>query len=140
MTGPQISVSRPIVRITVFAVILINCGIAISFIYIWMSAAQGDYFQHVDFTTFYTAGAIARDGLGRNMYDLGVQSDYRAQILKESINPTAILPFNNPPFVVYPFILFARLPLRSAFLLWTFLQLGLLLWLLFLLYRLSVTW
>jgi hypothetical protein len=133
-------VSRPIVRITFFALILINCGIAISFIYIWMSASQGDYFQHVDFTTFYTAGAIARDGLGRNMYDLGIQADFQAQILKESINPTAILPFNNPPYVVYPFILFAWLPLRSAFLLWTFLQLGLLLWLLFLLYRLSVTW
>jgi hypothetical protein len=140
MNDPHIKVSRPIVRIAIFAFILLNCSIAISFIYIWISAAQGDYFQHVDFTTFYTAGTIARDGLGRNMYDLGVQADFQAQILKESINPTDILPFNNPPFVVYPFILFAWLPLRSAFLLWTFIQLGLLFWLLYLLYQLSVTW
>jgi hypothetical protein len=133
-------VSRPIVRITVFTLILINCAIAISVIYIWMAAAQGDYFQHVDFTTFYAAGAIARDGLGPNMYDLGVQADFQVKVSKETINPTTFLPFNNPPFVVYPFILFAWLPLRSAFLLWTFLQLGLLLWLLFLLYRLSATW
>ena len=140
MTGSRITVKHPVIRLAGFALILINCGVAIVFIYVWLSASQKGYFEHADFTTFYAAGAIARDGLGSRLYDLAVQTEYQAKILNQGINQTSILPFNNPPFTVYPFILFSRLPLKNAFILWTIMQLGMLLWLLYLLYRISTGW
>ncbi len=140
MAGSHTTINHPVIRLAGFALVALNCGVAIIFIYVWLSAAQKDYFEHIDFTTFYTAGSIARDGLGRSIYDLDVQSEYQSKILNENISQTEIFPFNNPPFVVYPFILFSRLPLRSAFFLWTILQSGMLLWLFYLLYRFSANW
>jgi hypothetical protein len=140
MTGSQNSVNHPIIRLAGFALILLNFCVGIIFIYVWLSASQKDYFEHVDFTTFYTAGAIARDGLGARLYDLSLQAGYQAKILNQSLDQTAILPFNNPPFTVYPFILFSKLPLNQAFILWTVIQLAMLMWLLYNLFRFSMHW
>jgi hypothetical protein len=140
MTGSRTTVNRPLIRLAGFALILLNCGVAIVFIYVWLSASQKDYFKHADFTTFYAAGAIARDGLGAQMYDLRVQTEYQAKLFNQNVDQTSILPFNNPPFTAYPFILFSLLPLDTAFIVWTVLQLGMLLWLLYLLYQVSKGW
>jgi hypothetical protein len=140
MVRSQTTVKHFVIRLAGFALIALNCGVAIIFIYVWLSAAQRDYFAHVDFTTFYTAGSIARDGLGRSIYDINLQTQYQSKILNQVIPQADVLPFNNPPFTVYPFILVSRLPLRSAFLLWTILQSGMLLWLFYLLFRFSASW
>jgi hypothetical protein len=140
MTGSRPTVTRYLIRIAGFSLIVINFGVVLLFIYIWLSAAQKNYFERIDFTTFYTAGAIARDGQGSKIYDLAVQGEYQAKILNQDTALTHILPFNNPPYTVFPFILFSWLPLKYAFLLWTFLQLGMLFWLITILYRLSSTW
>jgi hypothetical protein len=140
MTGIRISVPQPVIRLASFALILLNCGVAFVFIYVWVSASQKAYFEHADFTTFYAAGAIARDGLGAQMYDLSVQSDYQAKIFSQRIDQNSILPFNNPPFTVYPFILFSRMPLNTAFIVWTIIQLGMLLWLIYLLNQIGKGW
>ncbi len=140
MTCSRALVNRPIIRLTYFSVIILNFCVAFLFVYIWLSAARSSYFEQVDFTTFYRAGAMARDGLGKNLYDLAAQSEYQQKILTPGVIQKDVLPFNNPPFTAYPFILLSLLPLTSAFYLWTLLQIGMLFWLLSLLYRLSGSW
>lgn len=140
MTGNHLTVNRYIIRLISFAVIIINCAVTIVFVYIWLNASRSNYFEHADFTTFYAAGAIARDGLGARLYDLSLQAEYQAKLVQQDVGQSTFLPFNNPPFTAIPLILFASLPLKSAFYVWTIIQLCLLIWLLALLWSFSQSW
>lgn len=80
-----------------------------------------------DFTIFYSAGKIVRQGLGKQLYDESTQ--YRAE--QEFAAGVTIrqgpLPYNHPPFEALIFVPFTRLPYPTAFLAWDFLNILILL-------------
>src|SRR3989442_10323713 len=71
-----------------------------------------------DFTIFYSAGKIVRQGLGAKLYD--EQTQYRIQ--QEFAAGVSIrqgpLPYNHPPFEALIFVPFTWLPYFTAYLLW----------------------
>ena len=86
-----------------------------------------------DFTIFYSAARIVRQGLGHRLYDQSTQ--YRIQ---QGFAPAANirkgpLPYNHPPFEVLIFVPFSLLPYFAAYLLWDLFSLLILLLLWFLL-------
>src|SRR6202166_3805707 len=89
-----------------------------------------------DFSSFYTAGTVLREGHGYELYDDRVQ-----EAVQQSFSPIglqkrgSILPFNHPPFEALVFIPFARLPYIGAYLVWLGINLGLTFAVLFLLPR-----
>jgi alpha-1,2-mannosyltransferase len=88
-----------------------------------------------DFTIFYSAGKIVRQGLGTKLYD--EETQYRVQ--QEFASGVSIrqgpLPYNHPPFEALIFVPLTLLPYFAAFLLWDLMNLGILLALPFLLRR-----
>jgi hypothetical protein len=76
-----------------------------------------------DFTIFYSAGKILREGFGTKLYDEATQ--YRVQ--QEFAAGVSIrqgpLPYNHPPFEALLFVPFTYLPYFSAYLLWNVINL-----------------
>ena len=86
-----------------------------------------------DFTIFYSAAKIVRQGLGHRLYD--VRTQYRIQ---QGFAPAANirkgpLPYNHPPFEVLVFFPFSLLPYFVAYVLWGLVSFFILLLLFFLL-------
>jgi nitrate reductase NapE component len=86
-----------------------------------------------DFTIFYSAATIVRQGLGHQLYDDTTQ--YRIQ---QGFAPAAnvrkgYLPYNHPPFEVLIFLPFSFLSYFAAYLLWDLVSVLILLLLLVLL-------
>jgi hypothetical protein len=73
-----------------------------------------------DFTAFYTAGYIIRDGNAQRLYDLALQTKVQQGFLLPHgwTFGQGLLPFVNPPFFALIFVPFALLPLAWAFHLW----------------------
>lgn len=118
----------------------INISIALSYLGLGMSAIQQDMLWRADFTAFYTGGAIIRDGLGNQLYDLNMQAAYQQKFLGERSPPEVLLPFINPPHVAILLVPLAKYSRSVAFLLWTLCQAGLLIWLMVLLWRFTNQW
>jgi hypothetical protein len=74
----------------------------------------------LDFAQFYTAGQMVRQGLGSELYDLGVQMRLQAAVARVHTF------YSHPPFEVLLFIPFTIVGYRAAYALWTILGLGLL--------------
>lgn len=119
---------------------ILNIGLGIGYILLWGFSAYQGLFIRADFTNFYTAGAIVRDGLGKNLYDQALQTRYQLQIMNGLSFQDGVLMYNYPPHVVFPFAVLALFPITQAFWIWTFVQVCLLIWLLKLLRDLSSTW
>lgn len=84
-----------------------------------------------DFTAFYTGWTIARSPDRADLYDLETQRTYQAQILAQdghdsSVLQGGLLPYLNPPHISILFVPLSLLPRQTAFLVWMFVQLGLL--------------
>ncbi|HKD01972.1 MAG TPA: glycosyltransferase family 87 protein [Terriglobales bacterium] len=79
-----------------------------------------------DFTIFYSAARLVREGFGHSLYDLQVQ--YRVQ--REFASGVSIrqgaLPYNHPPFETILFMPLSSLPYLGAYLVWDTLNLVLL--------------
>lgn len=79
-----------------------------------------------DFTAFYTGWTIVAEGRSADLYDASVQAEVQQQILGGRTFEAGLNPFNNPPHLVLPFVPLSVLPLRTAYLVWSAVQLGLL--------------
>ena len=80
---------------------------------------------NTDFTTFYSAGAIVRDGFRHQLYDLPTQLRFQNQVRAGGVN-LGTLPYLHPPFEA---LLFARLAYFSyphAYLIWVLVNLSVL--------------
>jgi Glycosyltransferase family 87 len=71
-----------------------------------------------DFTIYYTAGTMVRQGLGPSLYDDVMQFKVQQQFAPDVATRLAALPFNHPPFETILFLPFTYLSYRAAFLLW----------------------
>src|SRR6478609_7096062 len=80
-----------------------------------------------DFTSSYTAGKSIVQGRSRQLYDLETQFAIQREFASEVKNRENPLPFNHPPFEALLFAPLARLPYVAAYLVWTTLNLALIL-------------
>ena len=71
-----------------------------------------------DFTIFYTAARLLRDGKASSLYSLAAQYQMQQTFTHVPIR-LGPLPFNHPPFEAFFFIPFTLLPYWPAYLLWS---------------------
>ncbi len=79
-----------------------------------------------DFTIFYTAGRMLRNGPASALYDLGAQYQLQREFAPHVYIRRGPLPYNHPPFEALLFLPLAYLEFWPAYLLWTALNLGML--------------
>ena len=79
-----------------------------------------------DFTIYYTAGTIVREGSGHKLYDDATQFEVQQQFAPQVATRLAALPFNHPAFEALLFVPFSYLSYRPAFLFWTLMNLAML--------------
>jgi len=118
----------------------LNMGLAISYVGLFVMAAQQDLLWRADFTAYYTGAALVRDGHGGNLYDLALQTVYQQQILNGRSFWDGVLPFNYPPYFALVLLPLAYTPVSIAFWIWSAMQVGCLAWLLRLIWKLAHSW
>jgi glycosyl transferase family 87 len=79
-----------------------------------------------DFTVYYTAGKILREGRGRQLYDAHVQEAVQREFATNSDIRRGPLPYIHPPLEALLFLPLTFLPYGKAFVLWNVLNLGML--------------
>jgi Glycosyltransferase family 87 len=84
--------------------------------------ARGD----PDFTVFYTAGNILRQGRGAELYNASTQEAVQRQFTANSDIRRGPLPYIHPPFEALVFLPLTFLPYSAAFVLWNLINLGML--------------
>ena len=120
--------------------VFLHLGLALFYLVLWVTLAREGAFWQADFTAYYTAGSIVRDGLGAQLYDLDLQARYQQQILAGHSFADGLLPYINPPHAALLFAPLSVLRRSSAFFVWGLGQLLLLIWLLRLLIQLARQW
>ncbi len=80
---------------------------------VWRQLRAG----YPDFTIFYTAGLIVRQGLGSHLYESGLQFRIQQGFAAVPIRKGP-LPFNHPPFEALAFVPLTYLPYFAAYLTW----------------------
>lgn len=118
----------------------LNLGIGFSYIGLWLVTIRQGLFWRADFTAFYTAFTMVRDGDGSRLYDFALQTTYQQRILGGRSFSDGLLPFINPPYVAAIFAPLAWVSHWSAFVLWMLVQVGILIWMLRLLWIISSEW
>ena len=136
MPFPKIGFSIWLVR----AVLILNSGLALSYIGLWALTARQGQFWRADFSAYYTGWAIVRDGLGKQLYNLDLQTRYQQTILEGRSFSDGLLPFTYPPHMALYFSPLSQMSRPSAFLVWTLGECLLLIWLLRLLHDFTRTW
>ncbi len=76
--------------------------------------------NELDFSQYYAAAQMVRQGLGRELYDLRLQFDFQSRVAAVHVF------YNHPPFEALLFVPFTYLSYRTAYTLWTLLSLALL--------------
>lgn len=71
-----------------------------------------------DFSVFYTAGTILREGLGRRLYETKVEYEIQEAFTGHISSRRGPLPFIHPPFEGLIFLPLSWLTYRTAFLVW----------------------
>jgi hypothetical protein len=110
---------RTLVRILALAII------ATHLFFLWAvrnRIAVGD----PDFTVFYTAGRILREGRGARLYDAQTQSAVQRQFTSNSDIRRGPLPYIHPPFEALIFLPLTYLRYSVAFVAWNVINLGML--------------
>ncbi len=79
-----------------------------------------------DFTAFYTAGKILREGRGAELYRAATQNAVQWEFATDTDLRQGPLPYICPPFEAVIFVPLTFLPYPEAFVLWNLLNLGLL--------------
>jgi Glycosyltransferase family 87 len=79
-----------------------------------------------DFTIFYTAGKILRQGLGHSLYDGALQYRVQQSFASGVRIRKGPLPYNHPPFEALIFLPLASLDYPTAYLAWCVINLAIL--------------
>jgi hypothetical protein len=79
-----------------------------------------------DFTIYYCAGTIVRQGLGRQLYDSGTQFRIQQEFAGDVSVRQGPLPYNHPPFEALLFLPFTYFSYPKAFVLWDLVNLAML--------------
>jgi hypothetical protein len=79
-----------------------------------------------DFTIFYSAGLIVREGLGHQLYSDATQFQVQRSFAPGVVIRQGPLPYNHPPFEALIFVPFTFLSYTGAYVAWNLLNLGML--------------
>ena len=94
---------------------------------IW--AARGPNAEKTDFALTYVGASIVHQGDGRHLYDTGLQVKLRNSMFE---HPSPLY-FEHPPFEAVALVPLTRLPFRTAYLVWSLVNvsvlLGVIVWL-----------
>lgn len=88
-----------------------------------------------DFTIYFTAGKLLREGQGRQLYDPVAQYRVQQEFATDSDIRRGALPYIHPPFEALLFLPLTFLPYTDAYLVWNALNCGMLFWVCILLRR-----
>lgn len=111
------------------------------YLVLWASLVNSGDSDGADYTAFYTGWTIVAEGHGASLYDPAVQAEVQKRILGGRTFEAGLNPFNNPPYLVLPFVPLTALPLASAYVVWAAIQVLLLGWLMWrLLTRVADDW
>jgi hypothetical protein len=102
---------RPVGRLYVAGVLLLHLLV------VW-NARDLILKGYPDFTIYYTAGTMVRQGMGHTLYDDSVQFQVQRTFAPQVATRLGALPFNHPPFEAVLFVPLAYFPYRVAYLLW----------------------
>ena len=100
--------------------------IAIHVFFLWRvrdRIARGD----PDFTVFYTAASMLREGQGAQLYDSRAQLAVQAEFARDADIRRGPLPYIHPPFEALLFLPLTFLPYPLAFATWNVINLAILL-------------
>jgi hypothetical protein len=103
-----------------FAAVFIVVSLFIGYALVDFPANQEDTSRLLDYSEFYAAGQIVRQGMGSRLYDLGVQADFQLRVA-----PVHAF-YLRPPFETLLFVPFTSLSYRSSYSAWIIFSLGLL--------------
>ena len=80
-----------------------------------------------DFSIFYTAGKILREGNHIRLYDDTLQESVQRSFSSHAFANRGLLPYNHPPFEALLFVPLARISYPAAYAVWLLVNLALLL-------------
>ncbi len=99
--------------------------LAIHLLVVW-NARDLIWKGYPDFTIYYTAGTIVRQGMGHSLYDDAEQYKVQKQFAPQVATRLGALPFNHPPFEAVLFLPFTYFSYRVAYSLWALVNLAML--------------
>jgi hypothetical protein len=79
-----------------------------------------------DFTVYYGAATMLREGRGTELYESDAQFEVQQQFTTDSDIRSGPLPYIHPPFEALVFLPLTFLPYTAAFVVWEFVNLGML--------------
>ena len=94
---------------------------ALALIAIYLAHRFPEMEKGTDFPEFYAAAKVVKDGLGHRLYDPGIQQQFQIQYTGRIGTY-----FNHPPFEALFYLPFAAEPPQRAYVLWSLLNLALL--------------
>jgi hypothetical protein len=115
------------------AVVVYLSGLVIIHIAVFWNLRRLVEKGYSDFTIYYCAARIVRQGLGHELYDDQTQFRVQQEFSKEVSIRQGPLPFNHPPFEALLFLPFTSFSYLAAFALWDLVNLAMLVVLPFLL-------
>lgn len=116
----------------------VNIFLFALYVCIFFMFARENFFMRSDFTCFYSEAAMVRDGMGKSLYDLSIIARFQEKVLEGRRFEEGVLPYSYPPHAALFFLPLAALFQRStAFYVWSFCQVLILIWLLSLFRTLS---
>lgn len=93
---------------------------------IWFLARDSVAEGYQDFTIFYSAGQIVRQGMGHDLYDEAVEWRIQQQVAPHVMTRKAALPYMHAPYEVLVFLPFSYFSYRQAYVLWNLANLAIL--------------
>lgn len=107
-------------------VALANLAVAVVYVVLFFALLGGGLSRGADYTAFYTAWRILLEGKGQALYDPAVQAHVQREVLGGQTFQAGLSPFANPPQVVLPLVPLGLLPLTVSYVVWSVVELGLL--------------
>ncbi len=104
----------------------LNVGLTAGGLALWAIAYRQGLSWRADFTVLYTGSSMVIRGLSDHLYDFGVQAMVQQEILAGRYLAGGLLPFNYPPHLALIFAPLGYLRLEQAYVAWFLVQLGLL--------------
>lgn len=107
--------------------LLIVCMLAVHIFFLWSIRGlipRG----YADFTVYYTAAKMLREGLGGQLYSAGAQLRVQQEFIAARDLHHVPLPYIHPPFEALIFLPLTFLPYTAAYMAWNCINLAMLFW------------
>lgn len=122
------------------SVVLIHAIIGGCYLILWLLFVLQGYGWSADLTGIYTGWLMVLRGEAAHLYDFAAQAPIQQALIGTNRFPQGLLPYVYPPHTAALFAPLGLIPLDTAFVLWSLLQLGMLAGLLATLHQMARDW